>query len=98
MAVEPVVKLVALDAILAWRDLYRQEIDCQVVHDSLHTRKGWTHEYLVELAGVAVGYGSVAVAGPWKEKPALFEFYVLPCHRARVFELFRAVLAGSVLG
>jgi len=42
-----------------------------------------------------VGYGSIAVAGPWKDKPTLYEFYVLPHYRCRLFDLFSVLLAAS---
>ena len=77
------------------RDLYRQEMNCQIVHDAIHRRKGWTLTYLFETNGEPVGFGSVAVGGPWKDKPTLFEFYVLPDHRACAFDLFEAFLATS---
>ena len=44
---------------------------------------------------VPVGYGSIAIAGPWKGKPTVYEFYVVPQHRSQVFELFSALLAAS---
>jgi len=86
---------VPVQDILSWRDLYRQEMNCQIVHDSLHSRKGWTVEHFLNIGAVAVGYGSIAVGGPWKGKPTLFEFYVLPQYRSRVFELFSALLTAS---
>jgi GNAT superfamily N-acetyltransferase len=51
--------------------------------------------YLLDLSGVVVGFGSVAIGGPWKDKPTVFEFYVLPEHRTRAFDLFEALLAAS---
>ena len=42
-----------------------------------------------------LGYGSVAVAGPWQEKPTVYEFFVLPQHRMRIFDAFVAFLASS---
>lgn len=81
--------------VLPFRERYREEMNCQVVHDSIHRRAGWTLTYLLESAGVAVGFGSVAIGGPWKDKPTLFEFYVLPGHRARAFDLFEALLATA---
>jgi GNAT superfamily N-acetyltransferase len=81
--------------ILRWRDLYRAEMNCQIVHDSLHSRAGWTIPYLLQSAGTMVGYGSIAIGGPWKGKPTVFEFYVLPQYCARVFELFDALLEAS---
>jgi len=50
---------------------------------------------VLERNGVAVGFGSIAVAGPWKEKPTLIEFYLLPEHRKWAFDLFEAFLAAS---
>jgi GNAT superfamily N-acetyltransferase len=86
---------VALEAILPWRDCYRLEMACQVIHDSLHDRPGWTQEYLLRAGGIAVGYGSVATAGPWAGNPAVYEFFVAPQHRLHVFELFRTLLEVS---
>jgi len=81
--------------ILPWRDMYRLEMRCQIIHDSLHSRKGWTEPYLLIAGGVTVGYGSIAVGGPWKGKPTVFEWYVVPQHRLRLFDLFHALLATS---
>jgi GNAT superfamily N-acetyltransferase len=80
------------DDVLLWRDAYRREMRCQVIHDSIHGRRGWTQEYVVSAGGVDVGYGSVAIGGPWTGKPALYEFYVVPEHRLHIFDLFRALL------
>jgi GNAT superfamily N-acetyltransferase len=88
-------KTVSVQEILSWRDLYRQEMNCQIVHDSFHSRDGWTREYFLYVGGTTVGYGSVVVDGPWKGKPAVFEFYVLPHYRSRVFDLFGALLTAS---
>jgi GNAT superfamily N-acetyltransferase len=81
--------------IQSWRDVYRQEMNCQIVHDSLHSREGWTESYMLSAGGSTVGYGAVAVGGPWKGKPTVFEFYVVPQHRGRLFDLFSALLAAS---
>ena len=85
----------SLDAILAYREAYRAEMDCQVVHDSIHARPGWTNEYLLRVDGESVGYGSVAVGGPWAAEPAAYEFYIDPRHRWQVFDLFAALLEES---
>src|SRR5690348_4830502 len=82
-------------SILPWRDLYRQEMNCQIIHDSIHFRDGWTREYLLQIDSTPVGYGSVAIAGPWKDKPTIYEFHVMPPARGRVFELFEALLGAS---
>ena len=85
----------SLQSILPFRDLYRQEMSCQIIHDSIHSRPGWTREFLLTLDGAAAGYGSVAVAGPWKDKPTAYEFFVMPPGRLRVFELFETFLESS---
>jgi GNAT superfamily N-acetyltransferase len=92
---QPLVKLSSVQEVLPLRTRYREEMNCQIVHDSIHQREGWTLTYLLDMRGIAAGYGSVAIAGPWKEKPAVFEFYVLPEYRSRAFDLFEAFLAAS---
>ena len=84
-----------LKDILPWRDLYRQEMSCQIIHDSIHFRDGWTREYLLREGPTTVGYGSVAVAGPWTGKPTVYEFHVAPPARGSVFDLFAALLSVS---
>ena len=83
------------DDILALRTRHRQEMNCQIVHDSIHRREGWTLSYLLERAGVPVGFGSVAIGGPWKDKPTLLEFYLTPEHRNKAFCLFETFLESS---
>jgi GNAT superfamily N-acetyltransferase len=70
-------------------------MNCQIVHDSIHRRPGWTLTYTLELEAVAAGFGTIAIGGPWKRKPTVFEFYVLPEHRTHAFDLFKALLAIS---
>ena len=77
------------------RDLYREEMNCQIIHDSIHSRPGWSLEYFLNMDGARAGYGSAAVGGPWKDKPTIYEFYVLEQYRLRVFDLFLALLAAS---
>ncbi len=88
-------KAASVEAILPWREMYRLEMACQIIHDSLHSRKGWTESYLLTAGGVTVGYGAIAVGGPWKGKPTVFEWYVVPQYRSRLFDLFQALLAAS---
>ena len=78
-----------------FRVRYRAEANCQIVHDSLHTRSGWTNSYLFRIDDRAVGFGSVAIAGPWKGKPTAFEFYLLPEARGRAFAFFEGFVAAS---
>jgi GNAT superfamily N-acetyltransferase len=86
---------VELREIEGMRDIYRHEMNCQVMFDSIHGRLGWTHEYLITEGDGKVGYGSVAVAGPWQAKPTLYEYFVLPQHRRRMFDYFIALLTSS---
>jgi len=71
--------------------MYRLEMSCQIIHDSIHSRPGWTREYSLQIDGVHVGYGSLAIAGPWTKNPALYEFFVAEPYRLKGFELFRAL-------
>lgn len=69
-------------------------MDCQIIHDSIHARPGWTTEYALDFNGAMVGYGSVAIRGPWTASHALYEFYVKEDCRQRMFDLFAALVAS----
>jgi GNAT superfamily N-acetyltransferase len=88
-------KPVSVLEINLWRDLYRQEMHCQIVHDSMHAREGWAQPYVLEVAGKPAGYGSILIGGPWTGTRTVFEFYVNPAHRSRVFDLFSALLSAT---
>jgi GNAT superfamily N-acetyltransferase len=83
------------EAVLAMRVRHRQEMNCQIVHDSIHRRPGWMNTYTLHLDGTVAGFGSVAVGGPWIGKPTILEFYVLPEHRSHAFRLFDGFLETS---
>jgi RimJ/RimL family protein N-acetyltransferase len=83
------------DVVYPLREQYRQEMNCQIVHDSIHRRRGWTTTYLLAVSGATAGFGSIAIAGPWTHKPTIFELYILPEHRSRAFDLFEALLGAS---
>ncbi len=87
------VSVVPLEEILPLRDLYRKEMNCQIVHDSWHAR-GFTTSYLLWSHGEMVGYGSVGGA-PGDSKDAIKEFYVLPTHRGAALPLMRRLIAAS---
>jgi GNAT superfamily N-acetyltransferase len=91
----PEVTLSLAEEILPLRVRHRQEMNCQIVHDSIHTRNGWTLTYAIRADNQAVGFGSIAVGGPWTDKPTLFEFYLLPDFRWRAFEFFEKFLEAS---
>jgi RimJ/RimL family protein N-acetyltransferase len=88
-------KPVTVAEIRPWRDLYRQEMNCQIVHDSMHARAGWAQPYLIEAAGTPAGYGSLLVGGQWEGTRTIFEYYVTPRHRSRVFDLFDCLRTAS---
>jgi hypothetical protein len=88
------VRPVSVPDILPWRDLYRREMNCQIIHDSLHSRQGWTQPYLIESAADSCGYGSLAIAGPWSGTRTIFEFYLSESHRSRFFEAFEAFMTA----
>jgi GNAT superfamily N-acetyltransferase len=90
------VRRAELAEIASLRDAFRVEMNCQIVHDSIHGRAGWTREFLLADNDSAIGYGSVAVGGPWRNRPTVYEFYVVPAHRSRAFALFEAFLAESL--
>lgn len=81
------------EAVLPLRTRYRDESRHQIVHDSIHRRPGWTKTYLLEIDGTPVGFGTVAIGGPWTDKPTIYEFYVLPEFASHAFALFDAFLA-----
>jgi RimJ/RimL family protein N-acetyltransferase len=83
------------DDILPLRERYREEMNCQVVHDSIHRRRGWTVTYALNVDGVTAGFGSKAIGGPWTDKPTIFELYILPEYRSRAFDIFEALVAAS---
>jgi GNAT superfamily N-acetyltransferase len=89
------VRPVEVGEILPWREVYRQEMNCQIIHDSLHGREGWTQPYLIEAGDDVAGYGSIVVGGPWTGSRTLFEFYIDQKQRSRFFEAFEALRAGS---
>jgi RimJ/RimL family protein N-acetyltransferase len=86
---------VSADEVLAMREEHRRQMNSQIVHDSIHTRRGWAITYLLSVGGIAAAFGSVAIAGPWKDKPTIFEFHVRPEHRARAFDLFVALVTAG---
>jgi GNAT superfamily N-acetyltransferase len=86
---------VPLEDIAAMRNAFRAEMDCQIVHDSIHHRPGWTIEFALAEGGRVVGYASIAVGGPWRDKPTFYELYVVPEMRSRTYALFDAFLTAT---
>ena len=77
--------------IRAMRDLHRQEMNCQIRHDS-HLGRGLADAYLLLLDGRPAGYGGVLNR---YDPGRVMEFYVLPHARAAGRRLFRALLEQS---
>jgi GNAT superfamily N-acetyltransferase len=82
-----------LQTLLEWRERYRREMNCQIVHDSWHAR-GFTQLYALSLAGRPVGYGAITGDRPGP-MDIVKEFYVEPAHRAAALDLLQAFLAAT---
>lgn len=93
MAAKFEARQVARADILALRELYRQEMNCQIVHDSW-LQRGFAAPYLLLCEGAFAGYGAVTI-GPVLEAGMVHEFYVLPRYRAAATPLFRCLLNNS---
>jgi len=81
--------------IASMREQFRAEMNCQIIHDSLHARPGWTQSYRLATDGETAGYGAVAIGGPWQNRPTIFEFFLTPEHRRQTFDLFAALLDAT---
>lgn len=75
----------------AMRELYRQESDCQIIHDSLLSR-GLADPYLILVESRVGGYGAVLNK---YDKGRLMEFYTLPHMRSMALPMFRELLTTS---
>ncbi len=87
--------LIEPSEILGLRTRQREEIHGQIVHDTIHRRDGWNRTYRIELLGRVIGFGSIAIGGPWTDKPTIYEFYLLPEHRTEAFKSFESFLSAS---
>jgi GNAT superfamily N-acetyltransferase len=87
------VSRVPIEAILEMRELYRREMDCQIVHDSFHAR-GFTDSWLLRRDNAVAGYGSVA-GEPNGPREVLKEFFLLPAHRGSATEFLGGLIAAS---
>ncbi|MBI1930863.1 GNAT family N-acetyltransferase [Candidatus Poribacteria bacterium] len=75
----------------AMRELYRQEVNCQIIHDSFLSR-GLAEPYLIVVDGRVGGYGAVGNKYP---QDRLMEFYTLPDMRTSALPMFRELLDVS---
>src|SRR3954466_13161453 len=84
---------VPLDKVLPLRELYRREMNCQIVHDSL-PRRGFGNLFLLRLDGRPAGYGFV-MGDLGEPKDMVQEFYVLPAYRGAALPMFRRLVAAT---
>ncbi|WP_422931925.1 GNAT family N-acetyltransferase [Singulisphaera sp. PoT] len=84
---------VALEVVLGFRELYRQEMNCQIIHDSL-PRRGFGNLFQFRIDGRAVGHGFV-MGYQGEPKDLVREFYVLPAYRGAALKLFRRLVETS---
>jgi GNAT superfamily N-acetyltransferase len=87
------VERVRLDDVLELRELYRREMNCQVVHDSWH-RRGFTDLYVCRVDGETLGHAAVGGA-PDEPRITVKEFYVHRDGRRFAQALFRKLLSVS---
>jgi GNAT superfamily N-acetyltransferase len=85
------VSRVHVDEITPLRELHRQAMSCQIMHDSF-PRRGFSDAYLIRVDGRIGGYGLVANVH-WPE--TVHEFYSLPEYRAAALPMFRQLLEAS---
>lgn len=90
-----IINQVETRAIDTLRDLYRQEMNCQIVHDSYH-RRGFTTPFMILVNGRVAGYATVT-NGSHRAVPAgtVTEAYLLPLYRGLSDPIFRQLLVAS---
>src|SRR5262245_15515770 len=74
----------------AMRELYRQELNCQIIRDSFLPR-GLADPYLILVEGRVSGYGAVSNK---YDKGRLTEYYTLPHSRRLALSMFRELLTA----
>jgi GNAT superfamily N-acetyltransferase len=84
---------VPLDEVLPLRELYRRELNCQIVHDSL-PRRGFGELFLIRDDGRVAGYGFVM---GYRDEPRdmVREFFILPAYRGSALPIFRRLIEAS---
>jgi GNAT superfamily N-acetyltransferase len=84
---------VPLEEVLPLRELYRREMACQIVHDSLPGRS-FGDLFLIRDDGRVAGYGFV-MGYRGEPRDLVREFYVLPALRGSALPMFRRLVAAS---
>ncbi|MBW3623073.1 MAG: GNAT family N-acetyltransferase [Armatimonadetes bacterium] len=82
---------VPVEEITPLRELHRQEMNCQIIHDSF-PRRGFSDAYLLRSGGRIAGYGLVANRH-WPD--TVHEFHTFPADRADSAPLFRRLMEVS---
>jgi len=85
------VSRVEVNDITPLRELYRQAMNCQIIHDAF-TRRGFSDPYLLRVEGRIAGYGLVANR---HDPDTVDEFYLIPDYRAAALPIFRQLLEVS---
>jgi hypothetical protein len=85
------VSRVEVNEIMPLRELYQQEMNCQITHDSF-PRRGFSDAYLLQVGGRIAGYGTVANR---HDPDTVDEFYLLPDYRAAAHSAFRQFVEVS---
>jgi GNAT superfamily N-acetyltransferase len=85
------VSRVEVNEITPLRELYRQEMNCQIIHDAF-PRRGFSDPYLIRVESRVAGYGLVANR---HDPDTVDEFYPLPAYRAAALPIFRQLLEVS---
>jgi GNAT superfamily N-acetyltransferase len=83
--------------ILLFRELYRQEMNCQIRHDSLHER-GFNDSFLIQADGQVAGYGTLTSGKDYHrifKRGIVNEFYLLPAYRALAMPTFQQFIETS---
>jgi GNAT superfamily N-acetyltransferase len=84
---------VPLEDVRPLRELYRREMACQIVHDSLPGR-GFGDLFLIRADGRVAGYGFV-MGYRGEPRDMVREFYVLPALRGSALPMFRRLVEAS---
>src|SRR5438270_4177549 len=81
------------EEVVPLRELYRREMGCQIVHDSLPGR-GFGNLFLLRADGRVAGYGFV-MGYRGEPKDMIQEFHVLPAYRGSALPMFRRLIEVS---
>jgi GNAT superfamily N-acetyltransferase len=85
------VNRVEVNEITPLRELYRQAMHCQIIHDSF-SRRGFSDPYLLQVEGRIAGYGLVANR---HDPDTVDEFFLIPEYHAAALPVFRQLLEVS---